>query len=204
VKNFLLRNKYYYSTILVFIIVGGIVLILNTKAEVTLWVVNEHWSHLFDNYVLDVNAIGSTFFSVAAVAFLWIEKGWRVALKAALCFIAVMLVTQFGKHVLFPGTLRPTLYFEEGTLRLIGVKQLATESFPSGHTSASFALATFFSLFFKNKRGHWLFALLAFAVSYGRIYMSQHFITDVYAGMLIGVGITTLVYCFYPKKWEAR
>ncbi|MDR1738361.1 MAG: phosphatase PAP2 family protein [Candidatus Symbiothrix sp.] len=195
------KNKYFYLTVAVLTLIEGSALLLSNKANVTLWV-NTHWSSFIDESVLDVNAIGSTFFSIVVVVFLWIEQGFRPALKATVCFMAVMLITQFTKHILFPGSIRPTLYFEEGTLRLLGVKQLTTESFPSGHTAASFAIATFFALTGTNKKLHWVFALLAFAVSYGRLYMSQHFITDVFAGMLIGVIVTSLIYIYYPEKWD--
>jgi membrane-associated phospholipid phosphatase len=201
-KELLLINKYYYFSILLFIVSGGIILSLTTKDVVTLWV-NEHWSLFLDRFIIIVNNGGTVVFSAVSVIVLWLWKDWRIALKASTCFLSVMIVTQFAKHVLFPGTPRPTLYFGPGVLRLIeGVKQLTTESFPSGHTSASFALATFFALYLPRKKTLWMLALLALAVSYGRIYMAQHFITDVYTGMLIGVTVTTLVYYFYPEKWE--
>ena len=107
------------------------------------------------------------------------------------------------KHILFQGALRPILYFPDSTLRLIdGVVQLTTESFPSGHTSASFSIATFFALYKSEWKWNFVFAFFALIVGYGRIYLSQHFITDVYVGMIIGVLITTLVYYFYPKSLD--
>jgi len=199
-KKLLTTNKYFYGAILLLVLSESILLIFTTKAEVTLWV-NAHWSVVLDKLFLLVNNIGTYFFSTATVIALWIWKGWRIALKASVCFLSVMAVTQFGKHILFPGALRPTLYFESGTLRLIpDVKQLATETFPSGHTSAAFALATFFALYLPRKQWHWILALLALTTGYARIYLSQHFITDVYAGMLIGVILTTLIYYYYPSK----
>jgi len=201
-KDLFLKNKYYYSVIILFVIVEGIILYLITKDQFTLWV-NTRWTLFLDKFFLIINNIGAVFFSVTTVILLWLLKGWRIALKAAICFFSVMLVTQFAKHLLFPGVPRPTLYFEENTLRLIeGVKQLSTESFPSGHTSAAFSLSTFFALFLPKKKWHWLLAVSALLVGYGHIYLSQHFITDVYAGMIVGVVVTSLVYFLYPKSWE--
>jgi membrane-associated phospholipid phosphatase len=207
-KKLFLKNKYFYGTVALLILLESIVLLIATKAEVSLWI-NGSWTPFLDYFVKLINNIGTTGFTFGVVAMLWALKGWRTALKGAICFFCVMLVTQFMKHVIFPGTPRPTLYFSlyfpQDPLRfLAGVQQLATESFPSGHTSASFALATFFALYLPKKRLHWLLAILAFGVSYARIYMLQHFITDVYMGMWIGVLVTTLVYYFYPKKWEKR
>ena len=201
-KELIIYNKYFYFTILLFVIIGGIILCFVPKEDITLWV-NVRWFQTLDKMILLVDNIGTVIFSVCVVLFLWILKGWRIALKASMCFVAVMLVTQFTKHILFPGQPRPTLHFEEGILRLLdGVKQLTTESFPSGHTSASFAIATFFALYLPFKKWHGLLALLALFVGYGRIYLSQHFFTDVYVGMIVGVVVTTLVYYFYPKRRE--
>ena len=201
-KAFLQKNIYYFVTIIFFVIIGGIVLLTTTKDQITLWV-NAHYNHFFDQFFKIINWGGEPIFSTVAAIGLWILKGWRVALKAVVCFLSVVAVTQFMKYIIFPGTLRPVLYFEEGILRFIeGVTQLETESFPSGHTSASFSLATFFALYLPKKDWHWIFAMIAGLVGYGRIYMSQHFITDVYTGMIVGVVVTTLAYYFYPKSWE--
>lgn len=201
-KDLFLKNKYYYITTLLFIIAGALLLILNSRDNISLWI-NYHWNFYVDKIILFNNNLGSAIFTILTVFILGIWKGWKIAIKASACFLSVMLVTQFAKHIIFPGTLRPTLYFEEGILRLIeGVKQLTTESFPSGHTSASFALSTFFALYFPHKKWHWILAIVALSVGYGRIYLSQHFFTDVYAGMVIGIVVTSVIYYFYPKKWE--
>ncbi|MDH8702138.1 membrane-associated phospholipid phosphatase [Dysgonomonadaceae bacterium PH5-43] len=201
-KDFLLKNKCYYATFILFTIMGGTLLLLVNRDDINIWI-NSKWTYFLDDVILFINGLGTVSFSVAAVVVLALWKGWRTALKATICFASVALVTQFAKHILFPATPRPTLHFEEGMLRLIeGVKQLTTESFPSGHTSASFALSTFFALLLPKKNWHWAFAALALFVGYGRIYLSQHFFTDVYTGMIIGVVVTTLVYYYYPKSWE--
>ena len=203
-RDLLLKNKYYYITILFFILLGGGILLSISKADVSLWVNSLHSSSM-DFLFLRFNVIGNVEFSVFCVAFILILKDWRLALKATCCFIAVMLVTQFMKHVMFPGTLRPILFFPENTLRLVnGVIQLKTESFPSGHTSAAFSIATFFALYKPGRSWDVVFAVFALIVGYGRIYLSQHFITDVYVGMIVGVVTTTLVYYFYPKSLDAR
>ena len=202
--DLLQKNKYYYTTILFFLLFGGVVLLNNSKEDI-FFLVNSLHSSSLDFLFLKFNIIGNVEFSVFCVLSILILRNWRLALKATSCFIAVMLVTQFMKHILFPGTLRPILYFQESTLRLVdGVIQLTTESFPSGHTSAAFSIATFFALYKSGRWWNFTFAFIALIVGYGRIYLSQHFITDVYAGMIIGVLITTLVYAFYPKSLDVH
>lgn len=201
-KDLLHQNKYYYCTILIFLILGAGILFSYHKSEVSLWI-NNYYSVFFDKSFLFFNEMGEIRFSIVTVFFLLMFKDWRWALKAATCFVSVMVITQFMKHIIFPDSIRPILYFENGALRLVdGVVQLENNSFPSGHTSASFAIATFLALLKSGRSWNFIFALLAFLVAYGRIYMSQHFITDVYAGMIIGVLVTTLVWYYYPQKWQ--
>jgi len=54
-------------------------------------------------------------------------------------------------------------------------------SFPSGHTSASFAIAT--TIAFNMPRLSIVAFILAFAIGISRIYLGVHYPTDVMAGM---------------------
>ncbi|MDR3062349.1 MAG: phosphatase PAP2 family protein [Dysgonamonadaceae bacterium] len=204
-KFFLSINKYYYVTIVLFIVIGGVLLLTMHKADITIWV-NSHHNSFYD-WAFRITDHGGVFwFSVLIVAAIGVLKDWKTALKAAVCFISTALIVHFFKYVIFPGELRPTLYFEgKYTLRILdGIVQLKTESFPSGHTAAAFSIATFLALFSNKKQWHWLLAAGAASVGYARLYLSQHFITDVYTGMLIGVITTTLVYYFYSQKFERK
>lgn len=61
-------------------------------------------------------------------------------------------------------------------------------SFPSGHTSTAFTLATSLTLQYKK----WYVAIPLFAwassVGYSRMYLGEHYPTDVLAGAVIGIG----------------
>ena len=202
-KNFLFSNKYYYATVALFIVLGGILLSVIHKADATIWV-NSHHNAFLDDVFRTTDHGGTLWFSIFVFAAIGLLRDWKTAIKAAVCFIATALVVQFLKHIIFPGELRPILYFEEKyELRFLeGIIQLKTESFPSGHTAAAFSIATFSALLLKKKHWHWIFALGAASVGYSRLYLSQHFVTDVYTGMLIGIVVTTIVYYFYPKKFD--
>lgn len=67
-------------------------------------------------------------------------------------------------------------------------------SFPSGHSSASFTLATVMAL---NYPGLGLIAIImAGLVAISRMYIGVHYPTDVLAGIIIGIGSSFIVYIF--------
>jgi len=72
-------------------------------------------------------------------------------------------------------------------------------SFPSGHTSAAFSLAT--SMAFINHK--WYVVVPAFSwaalVGYSRMYLGVHYPTDVIAGAIVGTGSAWLSYRL--NKW---
>ncbi len=63
-------------------------------------------------------------------------------------------------------------------------------SFPSGHTTGAFEIATamFITLRSDNKKKiSWLFPALALCVMGSRVYLMVHYATDVLAGMIVGI-----------------
>jgi membrane-associated phospholipid phosphatase len=72
---------------------------------------------------------------------------------------------------------------------LVNPQYLETDaSFPSGHTSTAFALATSISL--QNKKWYYVVPsfLWAGSVGYSRMYLGVHYPSDVLAGAIIGAG----------------
>jgi len=86
----------------------------------------------------------------------------------------------------------------------------ANKSFPSGHASIAFALASYSSLYAldhlggEDKTGSWIYAAgshaLATYVGYTRITDNRHFLSDVIAGGLLGSGIAWLIYDYQEQK----
>lgn len=71
-------------------------------------------------------------------------------------------------------------------------------SFPSGHTSSSFAAATI--LFFYNRKWGMAAFLMAGLIAFSRMYFFVHFPTDILGGIILGIFCATLVW-HGKKRW---
>jgi len=117
---------------------------------------------------------------------------------------ATFLVTNVVKNVV--GRKRPSFDNYPESERID-----ANKSFFSGHTSISFTLATYSSLYVMDyignndifKAGKWLYLTgshaLAAYVGYTRVIDNRHFVSDVVAGGVAGSTIALLVYSYQNK-----
>ena len=71
-------------------------------------------------------------------------------------------------------------------------------SFPSGHTSASFAAAT--AIYFINKKWGIAAYILAAVMGFSRLYLGVHFPTDVLAGALVGTAAAMAIIRIFDEK----
>ena len=77
------------------------------------------------------------------------------------------------------------------------VAELSDYSFPSGHTTFSFLIATVLLAFYK-KWGIFAF-ITAFLIGFSRLYLYVHYPTDVAAGALLGILIGLSAVKIYSK-----
>jgi membrane-associated phospholipid phosphatase len=92
---------------------------------------------------------------------------------------------------------RPKAFFEalgQQIHEVDGVNIHLHQSFPSGHTTSAFALMVTLWLLVSKGWLRCLFFLLACMVGYSRVYLSQHFPVDVWAGAVYGVSGAMLGY----------
>lgn len=106
--------------------------------------------------------------------------GRRVALICLLAFLVSGVAAQILKYSV--NRFRPVLVVED--CRLVG-ELLRFQSFPSGHTTTSFAIAVVAGVHYRR----WAMPLLILAglVGLSRIYTGVHFPGDVVAGALVGI-----------------
>ena len=146
---------------------------------------------------------------LCVVLLLFYRAGWATFLASNL--LLSTLIVQPIKHILCAP--RPLTWFAENmpdvSLPLVeGVRMNYWLSFPSGHTTTFFVL--FFSLsiilYAENIKGKSILSFLCFLCAsfgaYTRIYLSQHFALDIFAGILIAVFSTLSLYFFLVKRTQ--
>ena len=75
-------------------------------------------------------------------------------------------------------------------------------SFPSGHSAASFAAAV---VLFRCRRSFGIPALiLAALIAFSRLFLFVHYPTDVLAGILLGTAVGLLTCYLFRKFWQLR
>jgi len=125
------------------------------------------------------------FIWIAMALFLLCRRQTRKAgVQMALCLLVSVLLCNL---ILKPLIARPRPYtqIEELTVLLTRFADLDAFSFPSGHTSCSFAGACSLAYSY-GKKGRWAY-LLAALVAFSRVYIGAHYLSDVLGGVLLGL-----------------
>lgn len=198
-----IKSKNHFKTALLltvlFIAVANIFILITGKNE-SFQLINSHHHSIPDIFF--------QYFTYAGDGLMWIPLGLYCIFFKRKYVIAVIagvlistLLAQFLKKVIYPEELRPIAYLTENfpVHILEGVDMNRLNSFPSGHTASAFTMALIIA-HMVNRR-FWSIALpiLALLVGYSRVYLSQHFVTDVLAGMAIGTISAVLSLMIYRK-----
>ncbi|MFV0469412.1 MAG: phosphatase PAP2 family protein [Dysgonomonas sp.] len=126
------------------------------------------------------------------------KKEWRIWLPILITIIILFVCCdQFSSAVCKPyfARPRPTHYpgIEESVRTLCGYTG-GKYGFISGHATNSFGFATLSALLFRNKYYSIVIYVWAIILSYSRIYLGVHFVSDIVAGAVAGSVIGLLVY----------
>ena len=191
---------------IVLALVLGIALLIIPKAELHLALCQPHTTGL-DTIVPIITNLVDWLPYLCVILLLFYRAGWATFLASNLLLSTI--IVQPIKHIVCAP--RPLTWFAENmpdvTLPLVeGVRMNHWLSFPSGHTTTFFVLFYSLSIILcaENVTGKMILSFLCFLCAsfgaYTRIYLSQHFALDIFAGILIAVFSTLSLYFFLVKK----
>jgi membrane-associated phospholipid phosphatase len=191
---------------LILLSIVGYVLLQDGKVQIhqaMLAYVGNPYLNIFFKYITHLGDGLFAFFVAAALLF----KNVRISIYVLLTYLTAGILSYVLKHFVYHEVYRPhhvfQYYIRQHLTEIEGVDFIGSFSFPSGHALSAFAL--FFCLLFvtKNHLLKIVFFLLAVVAAYSRVYLSQHWLIDIYVGSIIGVCFSVLVYVvFYStNKW---
>ena len=220
-KKLFQRNIVFIVLSLILLGVLGLALLYIPQGELHLLLCDRH-TPARDIFYKYYTQVAEWFPYIVCVALLLFSRIGDGAFASAAMILSA-LTTQLFKNII--NAPRPIMWFElnmpDVQLPLTpGVEVHSWFSFPSGHTTSFFALAFVVSILFSretstsslsstNRSYSYLFQVglffLAALGGYSRIYLSQHFARDVFAGILVGVIVTAVCYAVFSryedKKW---
>ena len=160
----------------------------------------EHWINApaGAHPVLDavmVRAAGWAEAVFLAVIVVWFLLGWvrglererRGAITALVGAAAALLINVIVSHIWY----RPRPFASHPNAVHLLIPHPADASFPSDHASAAFAIS-FVLLVFHRRLGV-LALLYAALMSYARVYVGEHYPSDVAAGLVVGVVVAAVL-----------
>ena len=107
--------------------------------------------------------------------------------EAIMVLLAIALASILGiKHIVK----RKRPFIKNNIIKLM-ISQPGTYSFPSGHTASSFAAATVFIR--TDMRLTYLIVVIAILISFSRLYLRVHYLSDVIGGIILGVFSGTII-----------
>jgi len=192
-----------YSLVLVALIP---VLLINSKPELHL-LINGYHNDFFDVFFKCITWIGDGIFIFVPVTILLFFSVRHVVFVVS-AYLSTGLITQLLKRIFFNDVIRPSrLFADEAQLHLVeGVRMLAGRSFPSGHATSAFAICLSLALIVRNNTMKFIFFIIACLVAFSRVYLSQHFLIDVYVGSVIGITGALVFYAVYyrnSRQWHS-
>ena len=113
----------------------------------------------------------------------WKRAGW----ETLVAHVVSGLLNNILKHVI--GRARPK-FMHAGNPEFSPLTGSGWDSFPSGHSTASFAVAAVLAIRFPKVR--WPIMFLALAIAVSRMIRGSHYLTDVAGGAILGVLVGAL------------
>lgn len=158
--------------------------VINTfDKEVIMFIQNNLHSNFMDNIMVLITSMGDA-------GLIWILMGISLAISKKYRKVGFMVLGALILGlILGEGILKNIIQRDRPFIDLEGINMIikapTSYSFPSGHTTSSFAAAGVIAMNFKNK-SIYVFTL-AILIALSRLYLGVHYPTDIIAGIILGL-----------------
>lgn len=211
------HHSFYYPFIwnvfcLIWLVVGGLVMAFEQEHAIFKWV--HQWiNYIPASWVIFITHMGTFYFVMFLIILFFIihkqlfsERKFLLKVLLASQLIPLVLIQSMKALVNAP---RPsTVYGEEEWFLKVpemwGHTQSYWLSFPSGHTAGiagAFAFLVLMAPATQKKTWTFLGIILIILVALSRMYLSQHFYLDVWAGALVAMFSGYLIYFIFRAPY---
>ena len=186
-----------------YILFGGVILLLLPKAYIHLFI-NQYHSSAADIFFTYATLLGDGLSATILVVIL-LFISFRYASMVAVSNIACSVIIQSLKRFIFADSVRPYQFFKGvHPLYLVpGVEVYSFNSFPSGHSATVFTTCTLLCLMTKERYVRTVLFMMACTIAFSRVYLSEHFFVDIYAGAIIGVVVAYGTAAYFNKHSDS-
>ncbi len=191
----------------VFWVFSVVVLLFTNRGDVEI-LINKTSISAFDKPFYFLTFLGHGTFAVIVLIILMLKNYYH----SFYMFFSLLFVTIFSnlfKRLFFLQLLRPqwNFYYDDYSRVIFDAPVNYLRSFPSGHTMTIFALAAILTLIINKRNFSLVFFFIAIMVSISRIYLLQHYYTDILWGAIFGFFAAYSGYCiteFLFKKTKDK
>ena len=200
-KSFFRQNQFFFFGYFLQLLFAAFVWIFFSIPDGFI-LMNPYHSKFLNVFFIGITYLGDGIFSVVLSILLFFFNKRFLSLMVFSSFAISGILAQVLKS--FISEARPGLFLAQANYPYFieHVTLHNFHSFPSGHSTSIFALAAILSFAVKNKNYSLLFLLIALLVGYSRIYLGQHFISDVAAGSIIGVVISIICWIYFQNYFR--
>ncbi len=182
-----IKSNIFLTVLIITFCVVSVSLVWKTGEKIDVWIftVFNVWgkrSPWVDWTMLALTQIGSGVFSILIAGIFYLSYDRIFAYEIVLGTLSLWLVVESLKFLIR----RPRPYVMLKNIRVVGTRA-GGHSFPSGHTSQAFFMATLFSHYFRLDLVSTLILYgLALVVGVTRMYVGMHYPRDIIGGSMLG------------------
>lgn len=197
----ILQRTFFFVPFILFLLVSAAFMLAFDSITLHLYL-NRWHTPAMDIFFQYYTHLGDGLFYAMVCLVAGLLRKYPQALYLSVTGLLTMACVQIGKRVFFAEINRPAAYpaIVDALSFVEGVNIHLHHSFPSGHAASIFALSAALVILWNRKAIHGLLFIFSLTVAYSRVYLSQHFFSDIVAGAAIGVLCALVTYSFLKHK----